>query len=69
MYPKLKNATLYPGWTDDFFTAPLWPDNKCSVGVSSPAVNVKEDENKFDIEVATPGLEKKTLRLNLTTKF
>ncbi|WP_075603135.1 Hsp20/alpha crystallin family protein [Saccharicrinis aurantiacus] len=65
MFPKLKNATLHPGWTDDYFSGSLWADDKYSVGVYIPAVNVKEDENKFDIEVAAPGMEKKDFKIEL----
>ncbi|TLX70765.1 Hsp20/alpha crystallin family protein [Labilibacter sediminis] len=65
MYPKLKNATLHPGWTDDFFTGSGWADDKSSIGISTPAVNVKEDEDKFDIEVAAPGMQKKDFKIEL----
>ncbi len=65
MYPKLKNAALYPGWTDDFFTGSLWSDDKSQVGISTPAVNVKEDINQFDIEVAAPGMAKKDFVIEL----
>jgi HSP20 family protein len=65
MYPKLKNSTFYPGWADNFFTGPTWPNEESNVGVSVPAVNVTEDENQFNIEVAAPGMEKKDFKLDL----
>ncbi len=65
MYPKLKNSTFYPGWADNFFTSPIWPNEESNVGVSVPAVNVNEDENQFNIEVAAPGMEKKDFKLDL----
>jgi HSP20 family protein len=65
MYPKLKNSTFYPGWADNFFTGPMWPNEESNVGVSIPAVNVNEDENLFNIEVAAPGMEKKDFKLDL----
>ncbi|WP_289054426.1 Hsp20/alpha crystallin family protein [Carboxylicivirga marina] len=65
MYPKLKNSTFYPGWADNFFASPMWPNEESNVGISVPAVNVNEDENQFNIEVAAPGMEKKDFKLDL----
>jgi HSP20 family protein len=65
MYPTLKNSTSYPGWADNFFTGSMWPNEESNVGVSIPAVNVNEDENQFNIEVAAPGMEKKDFKLDL----
>jgi HSP20 family protein len=65
MYPKLKNSTFYSGWANDLFTNPMWPNEESNVGVSVPAVNVNEDENQFNIEVAAPGMEKKDFKLDL----
>jgi HSP20 family protein len=65
MHPRLKNSTLYPSWADNFFNGPMWPDEESNVGVSVPAVNVNEDENQFNIEMAAPGMEKKDFKLDL----
>jgi HSP20 family protein len=65
MYPKIKNPTFLPGWRDDLFTGSFWPDAESKVGVSIPAVNVNEDENQFNIEVAAPGMDKKDFKLDL----
>ncbi|MFC2087743.1 Hsp20/alpha crystallin family protein [Bacteroidota bacterium] len=65
MYPKLKNSTFSPDWTDNFFTGPIWPNAESNVGTSIPAVNINEDENQFNIELAAPGMEKKDFKLDL----
>jgi len=69
MYPKLKNSAFLPGWTDSFFSSPLWSDEERNVGISIPAINVKEDENQFNIEVAAPGLEKKDFKIELNNNI
>nr|WP_321451350.1 Hsp20/alpha crystallin family protein [uncultured Carboxylicivirga sp.] len=65
MYPKLKNSALLSGWADNFFANPIWPNEESNLGVSIPAVNVKENKNQFDIEVAAPGMEKKDFKLDI----
>ncbi|MCW3807430.1 Hsp20/alpha crystallin family protein [Plebeiibacterium marinum] len=65
MYPKLKNPTLFPAWTDNFFSSPMWPNEESYVGVSIPAVNVKETIDEFDIEMAVPGMEKTDFKLDI----
>ncbi|MCU4166552.1 Hsp20/alpha crystallin family protein [Carboxylicivirga caseinilyticus] len=65
MYPKLKNPTLFPAWTDNFFSGSMWPNEESYVGLSIPAVNVKETIDKFDIEMAVPGMEKKDFKLDI----
>ncbi|MBS2100864.1 Hsp20/alpha crystallin family protein [Carboxylicivirga linearis] len=65
MYPKLKNPTLFPAWTDNFFSSPMWPNEESYVGLSIPAVNVKETIDEFDIEMAVPGMEKTDFKLDI----
>lgn len=56
---------IYPGWADDFFSGTQWPDMETKLGITMPAVNVKEDDNQFIIDVAAPGMEKKDFKLEL----
>jgi HSP20 family protein len=65
MLPRLKNTTFYPSWVDDFFPSAPLPNVESRVDATMPAVNVKEDENQFNIEVAAPGMEKKNFRIDL----
>ena len=65
MLPKLRNTTFFPSWVDDFFTSTPWPDIESRVGATMPAVNIKEDENQYSIDVAAPGMEKKNFKLEL----
>jgi len=53
---------------DDFFTKDLfdWNDkNFTATGSTLPSVNVKEDENRFEIELAAPGMKKEDFRIEL----
>jgi len=65
MLPRLKNKTFFPSWVDDFFTNPMLPDFEHRVGATMPSVNINEDANQFNIEVAAPGMEKKDFKINL----
>lgn len=55
VYPK------FPTFFDDFFTKDF--ENGWNNGL--PAVNVKEDENSFEIEVAAPGYKKDDFSVEL----
>lgn len=65
MLPRLKNKTFFPGWVDDFFSNPMLPNFENRVGATMPSVNINEDTNQFNIEVAAPGMEKKDFKIDL----
>jgi len=53
-------ASFFPkGWMDWF------DSNFSSTDTTLPAVNVKEDKDKFEIEVAAPGMKKEDFKINL----
>ncbi|MCK4663046.1 MAG: Hsp20/alpha crystallin family protein [Bacteroidales bacterium] len=62
-----KNQNLFPGipslFNDDWFnnTLPFYPERKLPV----PAVNIKENEKEFEIEVAAPGMSKENFNVEL----
>ena len=61
MYPS------FPSLFDRFFDGELMDWNRSnysSTNSTLPAVNVKEDDNKFLIEVAAPGMTKKDFKVN-----
>jgi HSP20 family protein len=65
MLPRLRNTTLFPSWIDDFFSGGQWPDLEAKMGATMPAVNVKEDDNQYIIDVAAPGMAKQNFKLEL----
>lgn len=56
-----------PSFFDDFFTKDLIDGSIASRshGSSFPAVNIKEDENNFEVSVAVPGLQKEDFNIEL----
>ena len=62
-----RTSSLFPSFSDffddDFFTAV--PSRTANV----PAVNIKEDDNAFNIEVAAPGLTKNDFKINVDNRI
>lgn len=56
-----------PSFFDDFFVKDLtgWSNTNNAYGTSLPAVNIKEDENGFEVEVAAPGLAKEDFKVEV----
>jgi len=56
-----------PSFFDDFFTRDLFDFSSTNnvYGSSLPAVNIKEDENQFAVEVAAPGLNKDDFKIEI----
>ncbi len=57
-----------PSMFNKFFNNELssWPDcNYADANTSLPAVNVKENESEYEIEVAAPGMGKEDFKVNL----
>ncbi len=67
MLPMLrKTQPSVPSFIDEFFGKD-WIDSVFSdrPGISTPAVNVKETNDDFMIEVAAPGLDKKDFKVDV----
>ena len=63
-----RNENYFPSFFDRFFNNELmdWNlSNFSSTNTSLPAVNVKENENEFLIEVAAPGMDKKDFNIKI----
>lgn len=62
MYPVLHNAM---NWLNNSFDD-LFNDNWLNrTSVTAPAINVKENKDEYDIEVAAPGATKDDFNVNL----
>jgi HSP20 family protein len=62
------NYPVFPSFFDNFFSRDLmdWNNqNYSNTDTTLPAVNVKEDEDKFQIEVAAPGMNKDDFKVKL----
>ena len=69
MLPVFKTRSL-PGLFDEFFNGNLLP-NYIEEGAwkSTPAVNIYERNEKFEIEIAAPGLEKEDFKIDLKNDY
>lgn len=53
---------------DDFFSRDLWNwglDNNSSTNTTIPAVNIKENAETFEVEMAAPGMKKQDFKIEL----
>lgn len=64
MLPMIRNRKESPSVFDDFFNRDFLSDF-FNAERSTPAVNVSEEKDKYIIEVAAPGLNKKDFNVNL----
>ncbi len=62
----IKRTDRLPFLLDDFFNTDwLGGTNVSKIGFNSPAVNVREADNDFTIELAAPGLTKDSFNIEL----
>lgn len=66
MYPMLRNAE---NWLNnefnDLFDDEWMPRMSFNFNRTAPAVNVKEDDKQYTMEIAAPGLKKEFVRVEL----
>ena len=66
-----RSSNLFPGvpsFFDDFLTREFWNLGDSDVvarGQSMPAVNIKESDNEYEVEVAAPGMKKDDFKIEL----
>ena len=63
---RVSNYSMPTIW-DDFFTRDVfnWGSNYANSGTNMPAVNIKETNEYFVVEMAAPGMEKKDFKIEL----
>lgn len=64
---KKSNGSMLP-FFDDFFSRELfnWGNsNFSSTGTTVPAVNIRENDQNFEVEMVAPGMEKKDFKITL----
>jgi HSP20 family protein len=61
MTPVVRRTNWLPGILNDFF-GNEWVERQT---VASPAVNVIENDRSYQVEIATPGLTKEDLRVDV----
>ena len=64
MLPMITRRSYKPFTLSDFFNEDFLPSFTRNTG-SLPAVNIREDERAFYLELAVPGMDKKDLRIEV----
>lgn len=60
------NDNFFPSLFDDFNTRELfWPFSRNQISGNVPAVNIKETNDFYEIDVAAPGLKKENFKVEL----
>jgi HSP20 family protein len=64
MLPTITRRSFRPFYMSNFFDDDFFPvlSNRTS---SMPAVNIREDENQYSLELAVPGMEKNDLKIDI----
>ena len=64
----LRKNDLFPGlnFFDDFLGRDLWsPSNHSSTSTTIPSVNIRENNENFEVEMAAPGMNKNDFKIEL----
>lgn len=70
MLPAIKKRTHVPSLADHFFGHDLMSSFfNDGADYTIPAVNIRDTENGYEIEMAVPGLSKKDIRINLENEL
>jgi HSP20 family protein len=64
MLPTITTRSFRPFYMPNFFNDDFFPVLSRSTG-SVPAVNVREDDKNFILDVAVPGIDKKDLKIDV----
>ncbi|NSW95894.1 MAG: Hsp20/alpha crystallin family protein [Bacteroidales bacterium] len=64
MLPSITRRSNWPFNMPSLFDDDFWPVFTTRTS-SMPAVNIKEDEKKFTLELAVPGMDKKDLKIDI----
>jgi HSP20 family protein len=62
---KKRNPFFPSVWNDLFESNYLTPQTSAQRGITVPAVNIKETENNYLVEMASPGMKKEDFKINL----
>src|SRR5690606_5042435 len=59
-----RNSSLFPSFLDDM-ARPDWFGGLERLGDTVPAVNIKEQDKSFSVELAVPGMKKEDFKIEL----
>lgn len=64
MLPTIARRSFRPFYMSDIFDNEFFPAFRHQTS-SMPAVNIREDEKTYNLELAVPGLDKKDLKIDI----
>jgi len=64
MLPTITRKSFRPFYMSNLFNDDFFPVLNTSAS-SMPAVNIKEDEKKYTLELAVPGIDRKDLKIDI----
>ncbi len=64
MLPTITRKSFRPFYMSNLFDDDFFPVLQSRTS-SMPAVNIREDEKKYSLELAVPGMEKKDLKIDI----
>ena len=69
MKPMVRDTEWFPvtfrNWMDNFWNVDKFFDDDFVKGTFMPAVNIRESEKTYDIEVAAPGMKKEDFEVKI----
>ena len=65
MLPIITKRSYKPFFMPSIFEDDFFPTVSGSNNITRPAVNIKEDEKKYSLELAVPGIDKKDLKIEV----
>jgi len=65
MLPTITKRSYRPFFMPGIFDDEMFPSVYGNGNISKPAVNIKEDEKKYTLELAVPGIDKKDLKIEI----
>lgn len=65
MLPTITKRTFSPFYMSNLFEDDFFPVVSSNRNNSMPAVNIREDEKNYSLELAIPGIDKKDLKIDI----
>lgn len=65
MLPMITKRSFRPFFMPSLFEDEMFPSLSGSANITKPAVNIREDEKKYSLELAVPGIDKKDLKIEV----
>lgn len=69
MLPVITRRSFRPFFMPNLFEDDMFPSLAGNSNITKPAVNIREDEKKYSLELAVPGIDKKDLKIEINDEI